>query len=234
VTGATGPTGATGATGDTGPTGATGVTGATGPTGATGDTGATGATGDTGPTGATGVTGATGPTGATGATGATGPTGDTGVTGPTGPTGATGATGAALNATYTRTSFTATSGQTTFTVNYEVGYVEVFLNGVLLNAADYTASNGTSVILATGATTGAIVEVIAYNTVNIGVASSLAGGIASQIPYQTGPGATAFIPNGTAGQLLTSNGTSAPSWQNAPTSGPTQAQVMAYVFTLGF
>jgi hypothetical protein len=117
--------------------------------------------------------------------------------------------------TYTRTSFTATSGQTTFTATYTVGYVEVFLNGVLLNASDYTASNGTTVVLATGAVTGDIVETIAYNTTSVGTASTatnLAGGIASQIPYQTSAGATAFIANGTAGQVLTSNGTSAPTW----------------------
>lgn len=141
------------------------------------------------------------------------------------------------SATYTRTSFTATSGQTTFSAVYVPGYVEVFLNGVLLNDADYTASNGTTVVLAVGAVAGDIVELVAYNATLITTATTsanLAGGIASQIPYQAGPNSTAFIPNGTAGQILTSNGTSAPSWQNAPTSGPTQAQVMAYVFTLGF
>lgn len=42
--------------------------------------------------------------------------------------------------------------------------------------------------------------------------TNLAGGIASQIPYQTGAGATSFIANGTAGQVLTSAGTSAPAW----------------------
>jgi hypothetical protein len=42
--------------------------------------------------------------------------------------------------------------------------------------------------------------------------TNLAGGIASQIPYQTGAGATSFIANGTSGQVLTSNGTSVPSW----------------------
>ena len=45
-------------------------------------------------------------------------------------------------------------------------------------------------------------------------ANNLANGIASQIPYQTGNGSTAFIANGSNGQVLTSNGTSAPSWQN--------------------
>ena len=43
-------------------------------------------------------------------------------------------------------------------------------------------------------------------------ATNIAGGIASQIPYQTGAGATAFIANGTAGQVLTSAGTSTPVW----------------------
>jgi len=46
-------------------------------------------------------------------------------------------------------------------------------------------------------------------------ATNLAGGIASQIPYQTANGQTSFISNGANGQVLTSNGTSVPSWQNA-------------------
>jgi hypothetical protein len=41
---------------------------------------------------------------------------------------------------------------------------------------------------------------------------NIAGGIASQIPYQSAPNTTAFIPNGTAGQVLTSNGASVPTW----------------------
>ena len=43
-------------------------------------------------------------------------------------------------------------------------------------------------------------------------ATNLAGGAASQLPYQTGAGATAFIANGTAGQVLLSQGASAPTW----------------------
>jgi hypothetical protein len=81
--------------------------------------------------------------------------------------GATGPTGAALNATYTRTSFTATAAQTTFSVTYTVGFVEVYLNGVFLNGVDYTATNGTTVVLASGAAAGDIVETIAYYTVNV-------------------------------------------------------------------
>lgn len=52
----------------------------------------------------------------------------------------------------------------------------------------------------------------AQSTLTAGKATNLDGGVASQIPYQTGVGATAFIANGTAGQVLTSNGAGAPSW----------------------
>lgn len=60
------------------------------------------------------------------------------------------------------TSFTATANQTTFTVNYTVGNILVFMNGAKLNSADFTATNGTSVVLASGATAGDIVEVVEY------------------------------------------------------------------------
>jgi hypothetical protein len=52
------------------------------------------------------------------------------------------------------------------------------------------------------------------NATNATTATNLAGGIASQIPYQTGAGATSFIANGTAGQVLLSAGTSAPVFGN--------------------
>jgi hypothetical protein len=43
-------------------------------------------------------------------------------------------------------------------------------------------------------------------------ATNLAGGAASRIPYQTGAGATGFLANGTAGQVLTSAGAGTPVW----------------------
>jgi len=64
------------------------------------------------------------------------------------------------------TDFTATAGQTTFTVTYTVGLVEVYRNGVKLAIADYTASNGTTIVLATGATAGDVIEVVAFGAVN--------------------------------------------------------------------
>jgi len=64
------------------------------------------------------------------------------------------------------TDFTATASQTTFTVTYTVGLVEVYRNGVKLAQADYTASNGTTIVLATGANAGDIIEVVAFGAVN--------------------------------------------------------------------
>ena len=65
-------------------------------------------------------------------------------------------TGVFTTAYRTLTTFTATAGQTTFTPpSYTVGYINVYRNGVLLTpTSDYTASNGTTVVLATGATAG--------------------------------------------------------------------------------
>jgi len=45
-------------------------------------------------------------------------------------------------------------------------------------------------------------------------AIDLAGGTAGSVPYQVAPGDTAFTPTGTAGFLLTSGGTGAPTWTN--------------------
>jgi hypothetical protein len=122
---------------------------------------------------------------------------------------------------YVRTSFTATAGQTTFSATYSVGYVEVYLNGVLLNAADYTASNGTSVVLATGAALNDIVELIAFQTTAVTVASAtnILSGAASQLVYQSGPSTTGFIANGTSGQALVSAGSSVPAWGTLGAAG---------------
>jgi len=44
------------------------------------------------------------------------------------------------------------------------------------------------------------------------LASNLAGGLAGQVAYQTGPNTTGFTLAGSSGQFLTSNGTSPPTW----------------------
>ena len=74
-----------------------------------------------------------------------------------------------LEAFFTTTAFTATASQTDFTVSYTVGAVEVYMNGVKLkDTTDYTATNGTSIVLTSGAAVGDLIEVVAYTAVNVG------------------------------------------------------------------
>jgi hypothetical protein len=60
--------------------------------------------------------------------------------------------------------FTATAGQTTFTVTsgYNVTSVYVYLNGVLLDNTDFTATNGSTVVLASGAAVGDTLRVVTF------------------------------------------------------------------------
>ena len=76
--------------------------------------------------------------------------------------------GSAVNGTSSRQTYTATASQTTFSITYDVGYVDVYLNGSkLLSGTDFTASNGTSVVLAVGAAVNDIVDIVAYGTFNV-------------------------------------------------------------------
>jgi hypothetical protein len=72
------------------------------------------------------------------------------------------ATGASGLSVYTKTDFTATAAQTTFTVAYTVGFVDVYYNGSKLSITEYTATNGTSVVLGTACAVNDIVETIAW------------------------------------------------------------------------
>ena len=62
--------------------------------------------------------------------------------------------------------YTATADQTTFTgggLAYTVGYADVYVNGVRLTGADFTATNGTSVVLTQAAFVGDIIDVVSYS-----------------------------------------------------------------------
>jgi hypothetical protein len=82
--------------------------------------------------------------------------------------------------TRTLTTITATSGQTTFTASggYTVGYVDVYQNGIkLVVSDDFTATNGTTVVLTQGANVGDTVEIVAYQLATVvSTAGPKAGG----------------------------------------------------------
>lgn len=61
------------------------------------------------------------------------------------------------------TLFSATAGQTTFTVNYSAGMVDVFYNGSKLDSSEYTATDGTSIVLGTACAVNDKLEVVAYS-----------------------------------------------------------------------
>jgi hypothetical protein len=78
------------------------------------------------------------------------------------------ATGSAVNGTSQRYLYTATASQTTFNATYDIGFVDVYLNGVkLVVGTDFTATNGTTVVLSTGATVGSSVDIVAYGAFNV-------------------------------------------------------------------
>ena len=86
------------------------------------------------------------------------------------------AAGSTVNGTSNRFKFTATSGQATFTGNddnsnnlaFDASFIDVYLNGVrLVNGTDCTVTSGNSIVLASGATAGDVLEAVAFGTFNL-------------------------------------------------------------------
>ena len=82
---------------------------------------------------------------------------------------------AASGTAYNEFVYTATSGQTTFsgaddnsnTLAYTGSRTDIFLNGVKLAASDFTASNGTSVVLGSAAAASDILTVKSWEVANV-------------------------------------------------------------------
>tara|TARA_R110000787_G_scaffold105694_5_gene213198 strand:+ start:567 stop:2279 length:1713 start_codon:yes stop_codon:yes gene_type:complete len=76
--------------------------------------------------------------------------------------------GSSVNGTSSRQTYTATAGQTSFNITYDVGFVDLYMNGVkLLLGVDYTATDGATVVLVVGATVGDIVDMVAFGTFSV-------------------------------------------------------------------
>jgi hypothetical protein len=114
---------------------------------------------------------------------------------------------------YTQQVFTATSGQTVFTVTRAAGYIVdncwVMQNGCLLDESEYTDTAGATgtVTLATGATTGDIITITSFKSVNstTGVYTSFTRNSAT-LTNQASYTASGFTLN-TGFELLFLNGT---------------------------
>lgn len=85
------------------------------------------------------------------------------------------AAGSSVNGTSRRFEYVATAGQTTFTgadaagntLAYDAGYVDVYLNGARLKSNDFTASSGTSIVLAVAAALNDELNIVAFGTFTV-------------------------------------------------------------------
>jgi hypothetical protein len=123
------------------------------------------------------------------------------------------ASGVTTTAYRTITEFTATAAQTTFTpASYTIGFISVYRNGVLLGSADYTASNGTTVVLAVGATAGDLVTTESFYVSSVlNAIPATAGAINSTYIANNAVG-TAQLANGAVGNTQMASGAARANW----------------------
>jgi len=90
----------------------------------------------------------------------------------------TGVTWASFPTLRTGNVFTAGAAQTSFTVSYNVGFVDVYINGVRLTDSEFTGTSGTSIVLNESCFGGETVDILAYNTTS--TSSGGGGGISTE------------------------------------------------------
>ena len=89
----------------------------------------------------------------------------------------TGVTWASFPTLRTGNVFTAGVAQTSFAVSYNVGFVDVYINGVRLTDSEFIGTSGTSIVLNESCFGGETVDILAYNTTSNG---SGGGGISTE------------------------------------------------------
>ena len=68
---------------------------------------------------------------------------------------------------YEKINYIATQGQTVFSVNYDLGSVDVYVNGVRLASTDFVATSLTSVNIPGGLNAGDIVELVSFGAFTV-------------------------------------------------------------------
>ena len=136
--------------------------------------------------------------------------------------------------------------------NFSAGTITAALSGNATTSSSTTGNAATATALQTARTIGGVsfngtanIDLPGVNTAGnqntsgnaatatlATTATNIAGGAAGRIPYNTGSGTTAFVAVGTSGQLLQSNGTSAPTWVNNTAASRGYVQAMNIVFGL--
>jgi len=127
--------------------------------------------------------------------------------------------GSSVNGTSARFQYTATSNQTVFTgadssgntLGYDSPFIDCYLNGVkLVNGTDITVTSGNSVVLASGAAAGDILDLVAFGTFNVAAinAVNITSGTLGSARLPTVPttkGGTGLTSLGSANQVLRVN-----------------------------
>ena len=127
--------------------------------------------------------------------------------------------GSSVNGTSARFQYTATAGQTTFsgadsagnTLSYDSPFIDCYLNGVkLVNGTDVTVTSGNSVVLASGAAAGDILDLVGFGTFNVAAinAANITSGTLGSDRLPTVPttkGGTGLTSLGSANQVLRVN-----------------------------
>jgi hypothetical protein len=130
--------------------------------------------------------------------------------------GSTDFSGAIITRGITTFVYTATSSQTTFsgaddnsaTLAYTTNQIQVYLNGVMLDASDYTATNGTSIVLSSGAAADDILTVVAYYSDDIETIGDL------DVTGTLTAGGNEFpTTQGALGEVLTADGSGLVEWK---------------------
>ena len=146
--------------------------------------------------------------------------------------------------TFTDFEYTASGGQTSFTgsddngatLAYTAGKADVFVNGVKLDGSDFTATNGTSVVLASAAAVNDIICIKAFSTVDVSSinADNVSAGTLNSARLPTVPttkGGTGLTSIGSAGQALIVN--SGADGLEFGSAGVSQGKALAFSIILG-
>ena len=129
------------------------------------------------------------------------------------------AAGSSVNGTSARFQYTATANQTTFSGNdsagnslsYDSPFIDCYLNGVkLVNGTDVTVTSGNSVVLASGAASGDILDLVAFGTFNVAAINAVnitsgTMGTARLPTIPTTKGGTGLTSIGSANQVIRVN-----------------------------
>jgi hypothetical protein len=119
----------------------------------------------------------------------------------------------AVGISKTTSTYISTEGQTIFNATYNVGYVDVYLNGSKLSQSQYTSTNGSSIILNQGASVDDVMEIVGFGGI-IGVGIATAGGIvgtAVTLFDFRGPGISTVTVSSGIGTINITGGTSSSS-----------------------